>query len=98
MTINCGLIKGRHKLPDDIKDFVFCSDIPQDHICDPFYLADICTAFLDARPDASLICVYVTGFTPAMLALVKVCAMRGIHLIAMNYDRENKTFWSQEVM
>lgn len=98
MTIFCGLIKGRHNLPDDITDYVFLGDIPQEHICNSFYLDDICTAFLDNHPQATLICVYVTGFTPAMLALVKACAERGIHLVARNYDRERKQFWSQEVL
>lgn len=98
MTISCGLIAGRHKLPDYVKDYVFRTDIPQTHICDSAYLDRICTDFLDKHPNADMVCVYVTGFTPAMLALVKACSARKIHLMAMNYDRENRNFWSQEVI
>lgn len=98
MTIFCGLIKGRHRLPDFVTDFVFDSDIPQAHICDPYYLDRICDAFINRHPEADMICVFVTGFTPAMLALVKACSAKGIHLTAMNYDRENKNFWSQGVI
>ncbi|MBO4675762.1 MAG: hypothetical protein J5601_06755 [Elusimicrobiaceae bacterium] len=98
MIITCGLIKGRHHLPGDVEDFVFLSDIPQKHIRNAFYLDRICADFLDRHPDVDKICVYVTGFTPAMLALVKACVERGLHLVAMNYDRETKKFWSQEVM
>lgn len=98
MTISCGLIAGRHKLPDFVTDYVFLSDIPQNHICDPAYLDDICSAFLDRHSDVDMICVFVTGFTPAILALVKACSARKIHLTAMNYDREKRNFWSQEVI
>ena len=98
MDITCGLIKGRHKLPGYIKDYVFDSDIPQAHICDSDYLEEICTAFLALRYDVKTVNVYVTGFTPAMLALVRICSLRGVKLNAYNYDRESKEFWKQEVL
>lgn len=97
MTIFCGLIKGRHHLPDDISEFVFHSDVPQHHICDGDYMERVCDDFV-ARLHPDKIVVYVTGFTPAMLALVKVCAERGIKLSAYNYDRESRGFWRQEVL
>ena len=98
MTVYCGLIKGRHKLPDFVVDFVFDSDIPQEHICDAAYLDEICEAFLEDHADGDTLCVFVTGFTPAMLALVKACAKRRMHLGAMNFDRERKIYWYQEVI
>lgn len=95
--IVCGLIKGRHSVPSNVKTFVFDADIPQEHISDPVFLEQICTNFLDLhRPE--LVSVYVTGFTPALLALIKVCNERDIGLDAYNYDREAKTFWRQEVL
>ena len=98
MDITCGLIKGRHKLSSHITEFVFDSDIPQDHICDSAYLEEICTAFIDKHPEVKIIYVYVTGFTPAMLALIKICSSRGVHLFAFNYDREKRDFWIQGVI
>lgn len=98
MTIYCGLIAGRHKYPEEITDFVFSASIPQIFICDSAYMDRICEHFLDRHPGASVICVYVSGFTPALLALIKACNRRNIHLKAYNYDREGRTFWEQEVI
>ena len=95
--IVCGLIKGRHRLPDDVSTYIFPSDVPQDHICDAAYMENVCSAFCDKhKPDK--IVVYVTGFTPALLALIRVCVARGIKLDAYNYNRETRSFWMQEVM
>ena len=98
MEIFCGLICGRHVLPTDITDYVFPTDIPQAYICDAAYMERICTDFLDGRPGTATVNVYVTGFTPAMLALIKVCTARGIRLNAYNYDRSTKKYWRQEVL
>lgn len=97
MTITCGLIKGRHAVPADVSVFVFDADIPQAHVCDSSFLDSICIRFLD-RFEPSAVDVYVTGFTPALLSLVKICHQRGIKLSAYNYDREGRTFWRQEVL
>ena len=42
--------------------------------------------------------IYVTGFAMAMLAVVKVCARRGIHLTAYHYSPEYHLYTRQEVM
>ena len=98
MEIFCGLIQGRHSVPVEITSFIFTSDIPQDHICDSAYMESICINFLDSIDPVDTVNVYVTGFTPALLALIKICNSRGIHVNAYNYDRESKTFWRQEVI
>ena len=97
MVLRCGLIKGRHVLPDNISLYVFDSDIPQHYICDSAYMDDICENFL-CRHKCDAIEVYVTGFTPALLSLIKLCLSRGIKLSAWNYDRESRSYWKQEVI
>ena len=97
MTIFCGLIRGRHSLPGTVTDYIFCGDVPQEHICDSAYMERVCVDFLNTHA-ADHIKVYVTGFTPALLALIKVCVARGIRVTAFNYDRENRRFWEQEVI
>ena len=97
MEIFCGLIQGRHSVPDSVKLFVFSSDIPQMHICDSKYMEHICNNFIDLH-SPSTVNVYVTGFTPALLALIKVCNKKNIHVVAYNYDREKRNFWRQEVI
>ncbi len=98
MELSVGLIRGRHSVPDDIIDFVFCNDIPQEHICDSAYMEDICFKFFICKKPFNFdtVNVYVTGFTPALMALVKVCDYYDLHLNAYHYDREGKTFWKQE--
>ena len=93
----CGLIRGRHAVPDHVSFFVFDADIPQDHVCDAFYMESVCEAFL-RKHTPSAVSVYVTGFTPALLALIKVCRQHYIGLTAYNYDREGRKFWAQEVL
>lgn len=93
----CGLIRGRHAVPDHVSFFVFDADIPQDHVCDSFYMESVCEAFLRKHTPAA-VSVYVTGFTPALLALVKVCRQHNIGLTAYNFDREGRKFWAQEVL
>lgn len=97
IDIVCGLIKGRHAVPDHVSLFVFDSDIPQAHICDSSYMDGICESFLRQHRPTS-VSVYVTGFTPALLALIKACNTSGIGLNAYNYDRESRKFWKQEVL
>ena len=41
------------------------------------------------------ITVYVTGLTPAMLAVVEVCFQRGITLEALNYNRDTESYQAQ---
>ena len=96
MTIFCGLINGRHRLPDSITEYVFSADVPQAHVCDAAYMNDICEKFI-AKHNPDKVVVYVTGFTPALLALIRVCESHGVHLTAYNYDREGRKFWEQEV-
>ena len=98
MTVTCGLIKGRHRLPDHVSTYVFSGDIPQANICDGDYLHRNCLHFFTGAGCPDHIEVYVTGFTPALLALVRVCSMYGVRLTAYNYDRESRSFWKQEVL
>jgi hypothetical protein len=41
--------------------------------------------------------VYVTGLTPALVAVINVCREKGIHLILKHYDRESGRWFSQYV-
>lgn len=92
-----GLIKGRHTLPAEVKDYIFEHDIPQDHIVDAEYMSDIAEGFL-RRFKPHTLEIYITGFTPALCAVLKVCKAYNISVSCWHYDREGKTFWRQEVL
>lgn len=47
--------------------------------------------------DCGELTVYVTGFTPAMLAVSSVCVTRGINLVAMHYDNQNRLYRQQTI-
>ena len=98
-----GLIKGRHAVPAEVKDYIFEHDIPQDHVTDAEYMYDIAKHFIWWHNAPSELEIYVTGFTPALCAVLKVCkdyACKGynISVSCWHYDREGKTFWKQEVL
>lgn len=46
--------------------------------------------------DAEL-CVYVTGFTPCIGAVVNACIANGWHLTLMHYDRESGEYLPQKI-
>lgn len=41
--------------------------------------------------------VYVTGLTPVVASLIKVCALRGVSLTLMNYDNSTGAYVEQNI-
>lgn len=92
-----GLIKGRHKLPLDVTKYVWEEPIPKYHMADGKWLYETATKSIVALHPL-IAEIYVTGFSPALLAVVRVCAERHIKLICWNYDSHTFSFWKQEVL
>lgn len=82
--------EGRHDIPQAVDGAVF-----------PMEISDPTNgAALEATAKAKLqavdsLSLYVTGFTPATLAIVKVCKEQGIALTCYHYDRETGSYWPQ---
>lgn len=86
-----GLCRGRHEVP--VEDFIF------DEISDPTDFEGMASVANDKIPaDTTELVVYVTGLTPAMLAVTRICFGGKIDLVAMNYDRESGKYLPQTVM
>lgn len=86
-----GLCEGRHQIPVD--RYIFGSVIdPTD------YVALLETANKAIPADCTRLVVYVTGLTPAMLAVVAICNCRRIALDAMHYDRDTGSYYRQVVL
>lgn len=86
-----GVCAGRHEMP--VQEFVFGETV------DPTRPVKLYNTAYDKIPeDAEHIDLYVTGLTPATLAIVAVCANRGISLTAYNYNRETGKYMPQEVL
>lgn len=88
------LCEGRHSIPGN-PPAIF----PATATVDPTDVLALhnCAAFT-IPADATEITVYVTGLTPAMLAVVRVCHERDIDLKAMHYNRETGEYYIQRVL
>lgn len=85
------LCAGRHQTPADKAIFAAVNNVT-----DTEGLLQVARENIPA--DCSELTVYVTGLTPAMLAVVRACAERGIALVAMHFDRESGTYYPQKVL
>lgn len=92
-TYEFGLCEGRHWMPRSVKEGIF-----------PERVEVIRQDLLEKRAeeripaDCGRLCIYVTGLTMAMLAVVKVCAKRGIHLTAYHYNKNLGVYTRQDVL
>lgn len=86
-----GLCAGRHDIP--VKEYIF------DEIVNPTDRIGMYKIANDKIPsDAESIDLYITGLTPAAMAVVSVCAKRKIKLTAWHYNRETGKYYSQYVL
>lgn len=89
-TYSFGLCEGRHYSP--VQEGIF-----------PEVIRDFSTSTLEKRADERIpldcekLELYVSGFAIAVLAVVKVCAKRGIHLTAYNYINKYGMYTKQEI-
>jgi hypothetical protein len=85
------LCAGRHETP--------ATECLFDKIEDPTDVMSMRCRLAEVIPsDATLLVVYVTGLTVAMLAVVKFCELNGISLIARHYDISTGRFFDQSVL
>lgn len=85
------LCKGRHATP--ATEAIFPMEVDPTDTGALFAIAE------ERIPrDATEIVVYVTGMTPAMLAVVEVCWKWGITLTAMHYNRDSGEYFPQCVL
>lgn len=87
------LCASRHPMPDFLDGNIFPTEVNPLDVSAMIHMAE------NAIPeDCKYLMVYVTGLTAAMLAVVKVCADRGISLTAMHYNRDTGDYYPQVVL
>ena len=87
-----GLCLGRHELPS-VDGYIYGNTV------DPMDFAALSACASAAIPsDADSIELYVTGLTPATLAVVKHCHDNSINLTCWHYDRESGDYRPQVVI
>lgn len=89
----------------DPTDFARMEKIAEDFILHRVGLTIIERQALDQRWSEDVPCytgkralvVYVTGLTAAVAAVIKVCALNGVSLTLMHYDRETGEYLPQQI-
>ena len=94
MTITVGLCASRHPMP--VSEYIFPETLDPMAFDDMEKTASAFIAFIDGMAGNSLV-VYVTGLTAATAAVIKVCALRGIGLTLMHYNRETGEYVPQKI-
>lgn len=89
-TYTYGLCEGRHHSP--ASEGIFPREIRE-------FRTDLLEKRADERipHDCEKLELYVSGFAMALLAVVKVCYRRGIHLTAYNYNPTYKMYTREEI-
>lgn len=99
MTLHVGLCRNRHRLPT--KTYLLEKEVTMDFA----RLENDIRAAIDretprglaGEPQVRFVECYVTGFTPATVALINVCRDMGLGLILLHYNRDTGWYERQEV-
>lgn len=91
-----GLCEGRHEIPG-LEDYIF------GEIEDPMDFEDLeyrAASWIEVakKAEVDVVKLYVTGLTPALTSVIKMCAIRHMTLMLMHYDRESNTYKAQYVL
>lgn len=88
-TFTFGLCAGRHDLP--VSDFIF-ADGDITFPINPTALLDIVATKLNFVNFGDKLDVYVTGLTPATVAIIKFCSINGTKLTLKHFDRDSNSY------
>ena len=92
-----GLVKGRHKLPNDVTEYIFTRALTSEEMVDKNWLyLTASTALSKWKPTE--VEIYVTGLTSALIAVLNVCRVHRIKAVCVHYDRQTGGWWRQEVL
>lgn len=91
--LHVGLCKGRHDIPQVGDDYVF------DEIADPMDFVNLgtrATKWLLHIDKGVRIYLYVTGFTPALVAVINAVSLtKANNLTLMHFDRDSNSYKGQ---
>lgn len=91
-----GLCEGRHEI-EGVNDYVF------GEIEDPMDFEDLeyrAGMWVEEakKAEVDVVKLYVTGLTPALTSVIKMCAIRHMTLKLMHYDRDSNSYKAQYVL
>lgn len=88
-TFSLGLCADRHDLP--VSDFIFADNDIAFPI-NPIALLDTAAIKLRDLNYGDSLVVYVTGLTPALVAVIKYCSIRNVKLTLKHFDRGSNNY------
>jgi hypothetical protein len=91
-----GLCEGRHEIPD-VDDYIF-GEIEDLMDFDDLEYRAACWVEEAKKNEVDVVKLYVTGLTPALTSIIKMCGIRHLTLMLMHYDRETNTYSAQYVL
>lgn len=93
--IKLGLCEGRHEIPE-VSGYIF----PKDFFNESKTIFDFHRMMIqihEVLKNESNVTLYVTGFTPALIEVIKYCIRNLMQLKLMHFDRETNSYVSQRV-
>ena len=94
-----GLIKGRHAMPEEVESYVF--NEPVINPTDVDWMFRHAKKFIKSNisvPKETMLIIYVTGLTPALLSVLSAARLEGVNTIAcMHWNRETNTYFCQVI-
>lgn len=91
-----GLCEGRHEI-EGVNDYVF-GEIEDPMDFDDLEYRAACWIEEAKKAEVDVVKLYVTGLTPALTSVIKMCAIRHMTLKLMHYDRDSNSYKAQYVL
>lgn len=96
-VVQAALFDGRHETPPYITEAFWHGGVSD--VNDFLQLESHANRWIREHFDdeGGMLVLYVTGLSQALLAVVKACFRRGIHLTCMHHDKETRSYKRQIV-
>ena len=86
------LCQGRHNMPVEVVGSIFCQEV------DPLDVQGLEQIALNKVKGIDSLTLYVTGLTVALVATLNACKKAGVKVTLMHYNKDNNSYYPQEVL
>ena len=86
------LCQARHDMPTEVVGSIFGQEV------NPLDVQGLEKIALDRVKGLDSLTLYVTGLTIALVATLNACKKAGVKVVLMHYNRDNNSYYPQEVL
>ena len=86
------LCQARHEMPEEVAGSVFNQEV------DPLDVQGLEQIAFNKVKGINSLTLYVTGLTVALVATLNACKKAGVKVVLMHYNRDNNSYYPQEVL